>query len=77
MLNGSLYKNGFLDIVDSLNIDSFLVRQGLLSLSGVLQGYGSLYLFVFLLKSGSLLVFGFLPLSCPLKYSMFIYACGF
>ena len=76
MLNGSLYKNGFLDIVGSLNIDSFLVRQGLLSSSGVLQGYGSLYLFGFLLNSGPLLVFGFLPLSCSLKYSVLIYACG-
>lgn len=88
MLNGSLYKNRFLDIVGSLNIDSFLVRQGLLSSSGVLQGYGSLsnfgflfqfdslYLFGFLLNSGPLLVFGFLPLSCPLKYSVLIYACG-
>ena len=76
MLDGSLYKNRFLDIVGSLNIDSFLVRQGLLSSSGVLQGYGSLYPFVFLLNSGPLLVFGFLPLSCPLKYSVFIYVCG-
>ena len=74
MLNGSLYKNRFLDIVGSLNIDSFLVRQGLLSSSGVLQGYCSLYPFVFLLNSGPLLVFGFLPLSYPLKYSVLIYA---
>ena len=77
MLNGSLYKNRFLDIVGSLNIDSFLVRQGLLSSSGVLQGYGSLYPFVLLLNSGPLLVFGFLPLSCSPKSPVLIYACGF
>ena len=76
MPDDSLYKNRFLDIVGSLNIDSFLVRQGLLSSSGVLQGYGSLYPFVFLLNSGPLLIFGFLNLIGPLKYSVLIYACS-
>ena len=59
MLNGSLYKNRFLDIVGSLNIDSFLVRQGLLSSSGVLQGYGSLSNFGFLFQFDSLYLFSY------------------
>lgn len=87
MLNGSLYKNRFLDIVGSLNIDSFLVRQGLLSSSGVLQGYGSLsnfgflfqfdslYLFRFLLNSGPLLAFGFLKQEVHFIYlDFFLYS---
>ena len=54
----------------------FLVEDNSLKSSGFLFKYSSLGVFWFLLKAGSLLVFGFLPLSCPLKYSMFIYACG-